>query len=117
MTMNELEMTANTCIKLSQEYAESRYKSAEARVNFEILLVASMLEFRQERKGIGYEMACLRLMENNETAQTLYREWKNNEARYKGLERLIKANETKISFGQSKIKAKAQELKSLPYQT
>lgn len=104
LSMNEIEGITNLCVNLSNDYYKERVKSAEARVNFEILLTASMMAFRKERACIGFEMACLRLMEDNETAQEYYKTWKESEAKYKGLERLLSANETKISFAQSKLK-------------
>jgi hypothetical protein len=108
MTLNEIESICNLCVTLSNDYYQERVKSAEAKVNFEILMTASMLEMRTERKGIGYDMACLRLMEDSETAKDFYKAWKESEAKYKGLERLLSANETKISFAQSKLKYQSQ---------
>jgi hypothetical protein len=102
--MNEVEGITNLCVTLSDSYYKERVKSAEARVNFEILLVASMPKYRDERKSMGFEMACLRLMEDSEDAQAYYKTWKESEAKFKGLEKLLNANETKISFAQSKLR-------------
>ena len=49
-------------------------------------------------------MAVLTLMENNTTAQHLYREYKEQEARYKGLEKLADAHGSKLILEQSMMK-------------
>jgi len=106
--MQEVEGITNLCITLSDDYYKERVKSAEGRVNFEILLVAHMSTYREERKSMGFEMACLRLMEDSEPAKEYYKTWKESEAKFKGLEKLLNANETKISFAQSKLRYIAQ---------
>lgn len=99
MNTQEINVVIHTVGRLSEEYSTARRSSVKARVDFEILLVSRMAEFRAESKGRGYDMSCLRLLEGDEEAQGLYRVWKEEESRYKGLERIIEANREKIMWG------------------
>ena len=91
-------------IKLSREYALYREAAARAKQSLDILLAASFASFRKEKSNLGYEAALIMLMEDNEEAMILYKELKENEAKYKGLEKILEALQAKVSFGQSVMK-------------
>jgi len=93
-----------TLERLSEDYAKARYNAVKAQVDFEVLLTSRLPAFRAERSTIGYEMACLRLVEESPDAAELYRNWKELEARYKGLERILEANMAIMSYEQSRMK-------------
>ena len=97
-----------TLERLSEDYAKFRHIAASSQVDFEILLTSRMPHFRKERSTIGYDMACLRLVEESPEAAELYRKWKETEGRYKGLERILDANAAIMSYEQSKMRYAAQ---------
>ena len=101
---HELQMLANTQINLAEEYGRARVEATRAKIDLDILLVAELPHIREGRKSIGYEMSVLTLMENNTVAQNLYKVFKEQEARYKGLERLLKAHEGKSMLEMAMMK-------------
>ena len=103
----ELGALTDEQINLSREYQESRLKSAEAKLKLDILLASNYLnDFRSAKKNLGYEMAILMMLEADESPETLqyYREYSIETGRYKGIERLLDAIATKISYAQSMMK-------------
>lgn len=88
----------------ANKYFACRHIAAKAKVDIEILLTASLSAIRSEKPNCGIEMAYMMLMEKSEEARKLYREWQENEAKYKGLERILEAQATEIMFYQSFMK-------------
>ena len=92
----EVRALCNKNVELAEKYFHLREEAGIANTEFDILLTAELPAIRQERKGIGYDMACLVLMEDDEVARNLYKEWKIKESQYKGLEKLMEAYNSKI---------------------
>ena len=104
MNIQEGDAIADNLVKYANEYGKARTKAARAKIDFEILLTARMPELMGMKKNAGFDTLCLLLISIDESAKTLYDEWKYSEARYKSLERLLDANTTKISYMQSVLK-------------
>lgn len=99
--IQELRPIVEEQIKRAREYATCRTKAAEAKKNLDILLAAKFLKFRTAKKNVGYETSLIMLMEDSEEARDLYKTMIANEAKYKSLEKIIEALQSKISLGQS----------------
>ena len=95
---------ADTQINLCKEAGRSRVKSKNAGKDLDILLVANMDAIRGTRKSISKEMARIELMKNNTVAQELFKVEVEEEARYKGLEKLADAHGSKLILMQSIMK-------------
>ena len=104
MNTQEAEQLTNRCVQLATEYGKERVASMTARVDFEILLTADLAELRKDKPNAGFDTLCLMFIEKDPLAKELYSTWKKKEARYKGLERLLEATHTKISYMQSVMK-------------
>lgn len=90
--------------KHAENYADARKKAGVAKVSLELLLTAGLPSIRKEKKNVGIEMAMMMLMEFDLEARKFYKEWQEQEAIYKGLEKLLEAHATRISFEQSVLK-------------
>ena len=95
-------------IKYAEEYRAARAKAAKAQYNLEIMLAANLDSIREQKSNVGYDMALLMLIEpgflsdqETEAAQAHYKDVKRYTAEYKGLERLMSALESKVTFVQS----------------
>lgn len=91
-------------IALSKQYAQVRYKCAKAKIALEQILCADHLlsQFRMKKSNLGYDMALLMLIEEKgDEARQLFVEFYENEAMYKGLEKIIDSIGSKISYYQS----------------
>ena len=91
-------------IKYSQTYKVHRILAAEAKVKIDIILASKITALRAKKSNLGYEMAIIMLMENNEEIQDYYRLMVENTAKYKSLEKMIEAIKSKISYAQSVMK-------------
>lgn len=100
-TLREL---ADKQIKDADRYAETRRIAGKAESDLNILLTAYLPDLRQNKKNLGVEMARFMLMETNDVAKKLYAEWLENEAIFKGLEKLLEAQAAKLIFEQSIMK-------------
>lgn len=100
----ELSDLATKQIENARLYRESREKSGIAKSQLYILLTAKLKELRGNKKNLGVEMAVLMLMEESHVAKDLYKEWTEQESRYKSLEKIIEAYASKISLEQSIMK-------------
>ena len=87
--------------KHAEAYCTARKRAGIAKVKLELLLVAHLEDIRKQKKNAGYEMSVLMLLERLEEAKPFYSEWQEQEAAYKGLEKLCEAYATRISFEQS----------------
>ena len=103
-------------IALAREYVVSRRKAAKAKFNLEIVLCGNLPRIREEKANIGYDMAILMLMSEGfledplkTECRSYYKEWIEAEARYKGLERLMGAMESKTTFIQSMMRWQREE--------
>ncbi len=100
----ELSKLANSQIHFAGQYKEAREKAGKAKSELDILLAANLLDIRERKSNVGYDMALLMLMEGNEVAQELYKTKIEEEAKYKGLEKMIDSLQSKISLSQSVMK-------------
>lgn len=100
----ELSTLAEEQIKCARDYMEARKKAGKAKGELDILLVASLKSIRERKSNVGYDMAKLMLCEDNETARGLYKEEITQTARYKGLEKIMEALQSRISLDQSVMK-------------
>src|SRR3990167_2016399 len=91
-------------VKLAEEYAKQREIAGKAKTEMEIRLVVKLPHIRTQKANVGVDMANLMLMEIEPDTRTIYREWKEAEAKYKGLERILEANASVIMFHQSLMK-------------
>ena len=88
-------------IALAREYKESRESATKAKLELDTLLVANLCWIRAEKPNVGTDMAYLMLMEISKAAKEPYEKWLTELAKYKGLERIITAVESKTTFVQS----------------
>lgn len=100
----ELSKLADHQIALSQEYAEEREKAGKAKCDLEIMLTAKLGEIRKSKPNVGYDLAILMLIEIDFEAKFIYQDMCLATSRYKGLEKLIEAHQSKISLEQSIMK-------------
>lgn len=80
----------------SKKYAEIRNKASISKTALELILVKRLKEVRISKPNIGIEMAYLMLMEMDSNARELYTIWKESEAEYKGLEKMIEAYASRL---------------------
>lgn len=85
-------------------YKEAREKAGKAKAELDILLAANLLSIRERKSNVGYEMALIMLVADNETAKDLYKTMIEEKAKYKGLEQMIASLQSKISLAQSQMK-------------
>ena len=95
-----IKLTDERIIK-AREYKDYRFKAAQAKVDLDIMLAAELSEFRAKKSNVGYDMAILMLMEKDAHAADLHRKYVENRAKYKALEKIIDAIQSKLSFHQS----------------
>lgn len=100
----ELSKVAEEQRKHAKKYAEARARAGAAESQLKIMVAANLRDLREEKKNIGVEMAILMLMEDNSTARDLYKEYIEQEAIYKGLEKLIDAYASKLITEQAIMK-------------
>lgn len=100
----ELSKLADVQIQNATAYFEARRRAGDALSALDLMVAASLTDFRSKKKNLGIELARLMLIENNPSAQSFFKEWQEPEARYKGLEKLLEAYATKISLEQSIMK-------------
>jgi len=98
---NKLKEVADEQIKRARDYEKARTVAGKAKSDLDILLAAKFSTIRAAKSNVGIEAALVMLMENNTVAQHLYREMIENEAKYKSLERIIDALDSKVKLGQS----------------
>lgn len=102
---------ANELDEIAHQAHQEREKCAKNRLFVETILTHQLKFIRQTKHNVGYDMALLMLMEpgfmpedEREELVGYNEEWKMAEARYKGLEGIMDALKTKISFYQSVAK-------------
>jgi len=93
MTPLEAEQIVNTNCQLATNYHAFRLRSVQSRVDLRLLVLTG--DFPKSMSVENKELACCK---DNEQAQELYRRALEDEAQYKGLEMIIKANEHKINW-------------------
>lgn len=101
---NDLRQVADLQMKNANRYAEARKLAGKAQAALDLMVAAALPDIRAKKKSAGMEMARLMLIEANSHARSFYTEWMENEAIYKGLEKVLEAGATKISFEQSVMK-------------
>ena len=114
MDLTELKEHMEDCSKLvriSEEYLVKRRECADNKIRLENILTAVLPKIRAIKSSVGYDMSFLILLEEGFMAEEqrkecygYYRHWKTAEAHYKGLEKIMDALRTKISFAQSYMK-------------
>lgn len=104
----DLRAVAEIQVKNATAYADARQKSGLAERDLKIILAAHLAELRQNKKNLGVDMAILMLIEVNDIAKSLYSEWMAQEAKYKGLEKLLEAYSSKLITEQSLMKYQGQ---------
>ena len=100
----ELSKLANSQIHFAGQYQKAREEAGKAKSELDILLAGNLLSIRERKSNVGYEMALLMLMEDNEVARNLYKTMIEERAKYKGLEKMIESLQSKISLAQSQMK-------------
>jgi predicted nuclease of restriction endonuclease-like RecB superfamily len=99
-------------ISHAQDYSVYLKKANTNRDKFKLILSAHISDLKAFKSNIGIEMAELVLMQPDFTLPREQREevigywkaWKENETLCSGLEKLIEAKSSKISFAQSQMK-------------
>ncbi len=105
LTPNEVVELGQERINLSREYYEYLEQSYEAKRKLDTLLASKLKDIRERKSNVGYDMAILMLMEDSEDAVAYNKDWKDNQAKYKGLEKIIEAIGSQVSLFQSIWKA------------
>jgi hypothetical protein len=105
----EVERLTDRQVELSQRYALCRVESAKNKWKFEMVLTANLENIRKIKPNAGVELATLMLMEilpkeQVDEVKNYYKLWLQNEAEYKGLEKILDATHTKIMYAQSLMK-------------
>lgn len=107
MELQQIQQTQESCqkiIELAIEYNTARQSAGQAKKDLDLLLASRLKSIRERKRNVGYEMALLMLCEENSIAQGLYATMIDQTNVYKGIERLIDAHKTNISFVQSYMK-------------
>ncbi len=98
-------------ISRAESYLKFRRISTENQLKLEMVLSAKLPKIRGIKANAGYDMSILMLLEDGflDAEQTLecrgyYNEWKKAESAYRGMEKILEATRTKISFAQSYMK-------------
>jgi len=99
--LKDYQDTIEEQIKLSKEYALYRRQAGEAKRGLDILLAANILSIKADKPNAGYDMAVILLMATNDAARIYHKEVVEAESKYKGIEKILEALQTKISFAQS----------------
>lgn len=100
---------ANEIIQLANEYRKTRKLYADAKFFLDIRLAIKYKNKTLNRK-LSYEKALIMLCEDSigqedeDVVLTAYKDFIEKEADYKGLERVIEANQNRLSLCQSLIK-------------
>ena len=95
---------ADELIETAKEYSQARERAGKAERELNILLVGNLSAIRDKKPNIGYDMAILMLLEIEPEAKSIYTEYKHFESKYKGLEKILEALKSKISYIQSVLK-------------
>ena len=99
-----LSQIADKQVILAEEYESARRKSGKAESELKLILASKLAELRGKKKNIGIEMAILMLLEDDKIARGLYKEFTEQEAIYKGLEKLLDAYASKLITEQAIMK-------------
>lgn len=104
-TRQELEELTQQVCSLANIYMASRSLSGEAKTKLDIILASKLKDLRKIRSNIGYDMGLIALMEDGDKEiENYYTTYMTETDKYKGLEKVINALETKISVIQSMLK-------------
>jgi hypothetical protein len=107
-TKDMLRDVAGKQVKLAEQYLEARKAAGEAKISLDLILTSKLKEIRKNKPNAGYEMAILMLCEDSFEARDYYESLVINEARYKGLERLLDAHASRIMLEMAILKREAQ---------
>lgn len=100
----ELSKVADEQVEIAKQYEKARKKSGLAKTQLDLILTSKLRELRSDKKNLGVEMAILMLMEEDAVARDLYKEYMDEEAKYKGLERILDAYASKLITEQAIMK-------------
>lgn len=101
---NALRDVADLQVRNANKYADARQLAGKAQAALDLMVAAKLDDLRAKKKNLGVDMARLMLIGENSHARHFYTEWMENEAIHKGLEKVLDAGSTKISFEQSVMK-------------
>lgn len=102
--LQELGVFAREQIAIADEYAILREKAGKLECSLELMVSERLEWYRAEKSNLGYSMAVLMLIAENQEAAGIFKVWKETEAQYKGLEKKIEARQSLISYQQSVMK-------------
>jgi len=88
----------------AENYMKFRVLSSDAETALDALLATNAARLTGDRKSISKENLILLLMATNDKAREYYDEYKQNEASYKGLEKVLEAGAQQIMAIQSAMK-------------
>jgi hypothetical protein len=91
-------------VERAEKYAQARERAGRAESQLKIILASKLKNIRKEKKNVGIDMAILMLCEDDEVARKLSKELIEQEAIYKGLERVLDAVASVLIFEQSLMK-------------
>jgi len=103
----ELLAIAEARLKWAEEYRKARSLCGQRRQELNILLASKISKYRGMKKNLGYDMAVLMLLEESTVAQEIYSEMTITEDKYKSLEPIMAALESKVMLYQSLMKWQA----------
>lgn len=102
----KMDQFALETIKFAELYHNARTGHAQAKIAINAILASKYLKKEMEVK-LAYEKALIMLVaESGEEVKGYYESMLQNEAEYKGLEKILEARQARISLSQSLIKNK-----------
>ena len=99
--MKRLSDLAQHQVETANRYANARKLSGRAERDLKIIIASEITKLRTIKKNIGIEFATLLIVGQDETARILYAEWTEQEAVYKGLEKVLEAQASQLMWEMS----------------
>ena len=91
-------------VQIAREVRQKRNECAVRKGLLDHLLVKNFKKIRDIKSNVGIDTAYIILQEINPESEEPYQDWKSYESEYKGLEGIMEAIKTKISYNQSIMK-------------
>lgn len=99
----QLKKFASETVNIAEEYAESRFNYAKAKIKMDNFL-REAYEKQSIKDSMAIDKAYIQLTINNPEAQEAYDSMVKEEQTYKGMEAILSARASKVSLHQSLIK-------------
>lgn len=100
LEIDRINNVAQVNIKNSQDYLEARKKAARAKYTLDVIIAKAYKDKTVDPK-MAYEKAQVVIGNMSPENQATYKEMSDSVAHFKGLERVIDANQSQIMLAQS----------------